>query len=146
MRAAIGEIGPVVTLVALAAPMIGVAVLVGKGGWGSAEARVDQWRIEGPACAPRDEPVVGTTRRPARSFTVQGVRFTRLNGNVSCVSLPLGGRFSDGTELVCQFASPGLLQVDVGGETRGFAPGWGRPATVRVRDGQSTCVSAGWFR
>ncbi|RAK57835.1 hypothetical protein [Phenylobacterium deserti] len=135
-----------ITLAALAVPMIGVAVLVARSGWSTADARVDAWQIEGPACGPGSSPVVGDPRRPARSFELQGVRFTRLNGNVSCVSLPVGGRFSKATELVCQFSSPGMLEVSKDGARQAYAPGWGRPATIRVRDGEPSCVVAGWFR
>jgi hypothetical protein len=99
---------------------------------------------EGPPC-PVATPVPGVTMRLPRAVDYQGVRFARRFGDVSCVSMEDGGVFDRKLYRVCQFGSPGRIGVTTADRTVFFAPGPGQRATVKVHDGELSCVLGGWF-
>lgn len=134
--------GAALVVAALALP----AWLVGST-WLDRTALKRQWTIAGPACpvvAKVDKAVVG--RRSPQFFEYRGVRFGRQSGEVSCVAPPLGNPLDPKSYTVCQFPAPVMVSVAAAGRTTIFQPGLGRRATVTVRDGQVSCVMAGWYR
>ena len=107
------------------------------------------WAVEGPPCPEFERPTPPMLgKKPLKHFTYGGVRFSRKNGHVDCAALPedrLPWQRAENYR-VCQFTGPGLVGVTLGGRTRWFFPGWGKPTTVTVRHGQARCVVGGWFR
>jgi len=83
--------------------------------------------------------------KPPRTFTYNKISFTRHLGDVSCAAFREDGFMSPETYSVCQFSGPGAVTVQTAGRTTTFQPGPGRRTTVTVRDGEASCVIAGWF-
>jgi len=109
------------------------------------EMRTD-WAITGPPCpvARHSWREVALSRR-AREFDYKPMHLAHLFGGADCAAVPEGGLFSKRAYQVCQFTAPAMLLVTAGGRTWAFEPGYGRRATVTLRDGKATCVLAGWF-
>jgi len=105
------------------------------------------WNIEGPPCPVVDRPspkVVG--RKLPKTFTYGDIDFTRQFGHVSCVAIREPGFVNKESYRVCQFNAPAMVAVALpDGRKVIYQPGVARPATVKVRHGQPTCVMAGWF-
>jgi hypothetical protein len=142
MKTPLGEAGPLVTLLALAVPMVGVATLVGRTASRSNAERMEAWRIEGPACPATTASLHQDPRRAPRVFTLGAHRFSRAGGDVSCAFLRDSHLGPEG-ELVCQFTRPVLLEIASVSGAQSFAPGVGQPATVRIRKDELRCVLAG---
>jgi len=130
-----------------------VAVLVvGVPAWGvyalfahQQELRQDWGGIRGPACplAAHDWAQVAGTRTPHR-ITYAKTAYRYVFGAADCASVPEGRFITMDAYYVCQFTRPLMLEVTAGGRTVRYEPGWGRRATVAVRDGQLSCVVGGW--
>jgi len=114
--------------------------------WSRDHALRTDWAIEGPPCpaATHSWRQVANSRQ-AHAFDYKPMRLAHLFGGADCAAVPEGGLFSSRAYKVCQFTAPDMLLVTVGGRTWAFEPGYGRRATVRLKDGQVRCVLAGWF-
>ena len=141
--------GPPIGKIAIAA---GLLILFGAvvAGWiwqrpeGVQDAR--EWTIAGPPCPPATSQAYG--RLPfhvSRAFDFADVRFGRAFGHASCAEIHDDGGLGMGTHPVCQFTSPGVLQITTKRGVYYFVPQTG-PATVSVPDGQPTCVLASKFK
>jgi len=105
------------------------------------------WNISGPPCpaATHSWRDVALSRR-AHEFDYKPMHLAHLFGGADCAAVPEGGLFSKRAYQVCQFTAPAMLLVTAGQRTWAFEPGYGRPATVRLKDGEVRCVLGGWFR
>lgn len=113
-----------------------------------AEARA--WTFAAPACPSlsRQEYLANARENDvsvSRAFGFGGVRFGRGYGNVSCDMIHDDGGRSPETIPVCQFSSPGVLEVATPRGAFYFFPSTG-PATVSVSHGEPRCVRGGTFR
>jgi hypothetical protein len=109
------------------------------------ELRTD-WIITGPPCPTKvhDWPSVPPGHRP-KVFDYGGMHIAHGFGGADCSPVP-EDYFSHRAYSVCQFTKPVMIAVTTGGRTVLFEPGFDRPATVKFRRGEVTCVLAGWFR
>lgn len=135
-----GTVGIAVLLLAVAS----IPLTVVYGALADHHALQTEWAIGGPACEVPAEPV--HFHRPPQNFSYRGVGFSRQYGNVNCIVAPEGNILSSTGHTVCQFSSPGAVKVTAGGRSVTYEPGFGRPATVSIRDGEPSCVVGGWFR
>jgi hypothetical protein len=101
--------------------------------------RFQFWAVSGPDC-----PAAPAPRAPPRLRTVEvdGVWFSRRDGHVSCTTLNARGGRSLRSYPVCQFTSPGIVQVATAKGAASFAPGPGRPAFAFFAEGRAHCVVA----
>ncbi|THD61078.1 hypothetical protein [Phenylobacterium sp.] len=115
--------------------------------WSHKQGMKDAWTIRGPACpaATHSWKEIALHRDPHR-FSYGGATFGYLFGAADCASIPQHGAFDRKPDFVCQFTEPTRLSVTVGGRTQELEPGYRRPATVTLHDGQTACVLGGWFR
>ena len=109
------------------------------------ELRAD-WTITGPPCPPAVDSweAIARTHTP-HEFSYGGMHLRFPSGAADCSPVPedyITGRAYS----VCQLTAPGLIVVTAGGRTATFEPGQGRRATVRLRNGQVSCVLGGWYR
>lgn len=114
--------------------------------WAGLRAERQSWDIHGPPCpvVARAEPkLVG--HKPPKTFTYNKIAFTRHLGDVSCSAFRAPGFMNPDSYSVCQFSGPGAVTVETAARRITFQPGPGRRTTVTVRDGQASCVVAGWF-
>jgi hypothetical protein len=109
------------------------------------ELRTD-WNITGPPCplATHSWESIALRRAP-REFDSGGMHLAHPFGGADCSPVP-EDYVSHRAYSVCQFTEPVMIAVTTGGRTVLFEPGFGHPATVKFRDGEVTCVLAGWFR
>lgn len=103
--------------------------------------------LGGPACpiATHTWKQVALHRDP-HHFTYGHAKFGHLFGGADCASVPDGPFITRRAYYVCQFSDPVMLSVTVGDRTVTYEPGWSRPATVRIRNGQPACAVAGWAK
>jgi hypothetical protein len=109
------------------------------------ELRTD-WNITGPPCPPAVdswEPLAH--RRNPHEFSYGGMHLKFPFGAAECSPVP-EDYITPHAYTVCQLTAPGLIAVTAGGRTVTFEPGKGRRATVKLRNGQVSCVLAGWYR
>lgn len=129
-----------VLAIAAAVPAIVVMETLAVG-----RVRADAFDVAGAPCPTVVRPgpaLLG--RRPMKTFTYGGVGFGRKTGHVTCMTLDEGGPFRRRSTRNCQFTAPWLISISSGGTTRYFAPGAGRPATVRVSaEGRASGILAG---
>jgi hypothetical protein len=108
------------------------------------ELRTD-WNITGPACPlATDSWRSVTLRRRPHEFDYGGMHLAHPFGGADCSPVP-EDYFSRRAYSVCQFTEPVMIAVTTAGRTTMFEPGHGHRATVKVRNGQVTCVLGGWF-
>jgi hypothetical protein len=109
------------------------------------ELRTD-WNISGPACPPATHTwqSVGLKRTP-HEFSYGGMHVAYPFGAADCSPVP-EDYFTGHAYSVCQFTAPLIVAVTAGGRTVTYEPGYGRHATVKLRNGQISCVLAGWYR
>jgi hypothetical protein len=108
------------------------------------------WTIAGPPCPhPAANAYVADLEashmHASRAFEFMGVTFARSFGHVSCAEIHANGGRSDATYPVCQFTSPGALEVTTARGEFYFYPSTG-PATISVPDGRPMCVMASKFK
>lgn len=127
--------------------VVAVPILVALDGWLETRRMVQAWAIEGLDC-PVSATAVTAMRsfRPPHTFSYGGVTFTRRFGHVSCVSVAADSRARDDFARICQFTAPAAVSVQTTTGMVTYAPGVGRPTTIRVVDGRSTCVLGGWYQ
>jgi hypothetical protein len=108
------------------------------------ELRTD-WNISGPDCptAVHSWPSVALRRKP-HEFDYGGMHLAHPFGGADCSPVP-EDYFTHRAYSVCQFTGPVMIAVTAGGRTVLFEPGYGRRATVKLRNGQVSCVLGGWF-
>jgi len=131
----------IVCVLVLGVPAWGVYAL-----YAHQEALRRHWGgISGPACplATRDWEELAGTRTPHR-ITYAKTAFRYVFGAADCASVPDGRFITMDAYYVCQFTRPLMLEAAAGGRTVRYEPGWGRRATVKVRNGQLSCVIGGW--
>ncbi len=116
--------------------------------WSARKAVAAAWTITGPPCAIVQRPsrTAFSPSRKLKSFSYNGVTFTRAFGAASCVILDEPGMWSDAVYPVCQFNNPGFVAITSSGRTTVFEPEVGNRATVVVHGGIGRCVRTGWFR
>jgi hypothetical protein len=108
------------------------------------ELRTD-CNITGPPCPPaRDSWRSVVASRKPREFNYGGMHIAHPFGGADCSPVP-EDYFSARAYSVCQFTAPVMIAVTVGARTQLFEPGYGRRATVKLRNGQLTCVQGGWL-
>ena len=115
--------------------------------WSHKHAMKVAWTIRGPACpaAAHSWKEIALQRDP-HHFSYGGATFGYLFGGADCASIPQRWAFDRKPDFVCQFTEPTRLSVSLGGQTLQLEPGYRKPATVTLHDGQATCVLGGWFR
>jgi hypothetical protein len=134
---------------AIVAAIGGSAAMVAPGVMRDRTAAIAQakaWDITGVACP--QFPAAEVLKQPTatRGFGYAGASFTYAYGHVACAELRAdGGKSWFRGHPVCQFTSPAVVGVHVGGATTYFAPGLGQRATVSVEDGGPRCVMAANF-
>jgi hypothetical protein len=103
------------------------------------------WNISGPPCPTEVHtwPSVPPGHRP-KVFDYGGMHIAHGFGGADCSPVP-EDYFTSKAYSVCQFTAPVMISVTVGRQTWLFEPGFGRRATVKLRNGRVTCVLAGWF-
>jgi hypothetical protein len=109
------------------------------------ELRAD-WTITGPPCPPPVdswEKIIG--RRTPHAFSYGGMRLAFPFGAADCSPVP-EDYVTSRAYSVCQLTAPVMIVVTAGGRTVSFEPGQGRRATVRLRNGEVSCVLGGWYR
>lgn len=132
----------------LALVTIGLAV---AGQRMTAISRVFAWTASGPACPQISERDFHAYDKPASSiFRFEGVRFARAYGNASCANIAKNLTTGLGETPVCQFNSPGVLEVRTPTH-RYFYSTWIEPVTITFSAGQPRCVmnaklGADWMR
>jgi hypothetical protein len=128
--------GIVLLMAAVASMPLSIAYVT----WADHQAMRAEWDVAGLAC-PVVASVTQAYRRAPMAFTYGGAHFTRQIGGVTCVFVPEGGLFNSASYPVCQFTSPAIVRVTVGGRTVIFEPGVGHSATVALRRGAApSCV------
>jgi hypothetical protein len=146
-------IGKLVFLVLSGAAMAVVVYgAVGKEAQHRAEviAEAKAWTITGAPCQSLSArsyftQLQASDMRATRAFDFMGVTFARAFGHVSCSEIHEEGGRSDATFPVCQFTSPGALEVTSGQGVFYFFPQAG-PATISVHGGRPQCVLASKFK
>lgn len=119
-----------------------IPVQIAYATWADHRALKDEWKIPGPACP---GPVHAWRWPEPRTIRYKGVAFARQYGGIYCEAVPVENPFSEASYPVCQFTGPGRILVTAAGRTTVYEPGIGKPATVKVRDGQVSCVVASWW-
>ena len=134
-------------VVALAPVLCAIPAFVVFKTWLEATSLKAEWSIAGPPCPVVAKPSPLATRRhkPPVTFPYHEASFTRSFGAASCGSVPESSIWPSESYRVCRFNNPGAVVVRTGGRAVVFEPGVGRPATVTVRRGQTSCVIGGWF-
>lgn len=132
--------------------LVSVGLLaVGVPAWGAYQwwafrhdLRTD-WNITGPPCPPATHSWQSVAlKRAAREFEYGGMHLAHPFGGADCSPVP-EDYFTSHAYSVCQFTGPVMIAVTTGGRTMMFEPGYGRRATVKLRNGQVSCVIGGWF-
>jgi hypothetical protein len=104
------------------------------------------WSVAGPDCPEvTPTPQLFGAKGPY-TFSYGGTQFSRRFGHVSCAAPQGGGLIPGEVYHVCQFNGPAALAVATPEGVTYFKPGVGRPATVTIRGGKTSCVVGGWFR
>lgn len=136
----------------VAAAVVGVGLAIGLTGHDLLKARsaaiaeAKAWTISGPPCP--QAPLSEIARQPAaaKTFGYAGSGFAYAYGHVACAQIHAdGGRSLFRGYPVCQFTSPGVVIVSIGGTTTLFVPGLGQRATVTAPNGEARCVMAARF-
>jgi hypothetical protein len=135
-----------VSLVTVALLAVGVPAWGAYAFWSHDHALRTDWDIKGPPCpiAMHSWREIAFSRQP-HQFEYKPMRLAHLFGGANCAEVPNGGFLTRRAYQVCQFTEPALLAVSTGGRTVTFEPGYGRRATVSLRDGKLACVLGGWF-
>jgi hypothetical protein len=104
------------------------------------------WNISGPACpiATHSWRSVALSRK-SQTFDYGGMHIIHPFGGASCSPVP-EDYFTGHAYSVCQLNAPVMISVTAGGRTTLYEPGFNRPATLKIRNGQVSCVLGGWFR
>jgi hypothetical protein len=103
------------------------------------------WNITGPPCPPATHSWQSVAlRRKPQNFDYGGMHIAHPFGGADCSPVP-EDYFTHRAYSVCQFNAPVMISVTAGGRTTLFEPGVGRRATVKLRNGQVSCVLGGWF-
>lgn len=122
-----------------------VAVTGGEFAWRTAKSA----RAAAAAKAAPKPPPCGLTTHAKltvhyslRTIAFKGAEFSRQLGNVNCAWV-LTRRYVGGrTYTVCQFSSPGGVEVKTARGVYAFDPGPGVPATITIVDGLPRCVAS----
>jgi hypothetical protein len=137
--------GQIINLSGLMLVILAVPALTVYETWSEQAAMRRAWNIVGPACPVVEaSPTLFGAKGP-KAFDYGEIRFERRFGHVSCVAPAKRGMVGGEVYRVCQFTAPAALAVTTGGRTSLYSTGVGQRATVTVRDGQVSCVLAGWF-
>jgi hypothetical protein len=104
------------------------------------------WNIAGPPCpiATRGLEAVTLKRKP-QTFDYSHMHIVHAFGGANCSPVP-EDYLSNRAYTVCQFTAPVMIEVTAAGRTVLYEPGYGRPATVKLRNGKLSCVLGGWYR
>jgi len=145
-RSKLRDAGQTAALGGLLLMLAGMPGYVVLQAWRADQAMIRAWTIVGPPCpvvARPDRMTVGS--KPPKAFDYGGIGFARHFGHASCVAWRDGDLRHSEITRVCQFNAPGAVTVASGGKTISYQPGVARRATVIIRNGQPSCVMAGWF-
>jgi hypothetical protein len=131
----------------LCLPYLGAAPsFIVYGIWSEAHDLQTRWAINGPPCPIVDHPSrQATGHKPARTFSYQGVSFSRSFGSANCAAVPENAWWPGTSYPVCQFNNPGAVSVTTHSGRTVFEAPPGQRTTVTVRGGVVRCVVGGWF-